>query len=85
MTFTPEQGMTETVASFINSIKPGQALVNATWDDAAQSIMSMRGQRGHLHEAVMEQILSSYSPHEREMRRYGRPSIGSGLVKNSSV
>ena len=28
----------------------------------------------------MEQILSSYSPHEREMRRYGRPSIGSGLV-----
>jgi hypothetical protein len=28
----------------------------------------------------MEQILSAYSPHEREMRRYGRPSIGSGLV-----
>jgi len=28
----------------------------------------------------MEQILASYSPHEREMRRYGRPSIGSGLV-----
>ena len=28
----------------------------------------------------MEQILSAYSPHEREMRRYGRPSIGSGLI-----
>ena len=28
----------------------------------------------------MEQILSSYSPHERDMRRNGRPSIGSGLV-----
>ena len=40
----------------------------------------MRGNGGHLNETVMEQILSSYSPHEREMRRYGRPSIGSGLV-----
>ena len=40
----------------------------------------MKGEKGHLNELVMEQILSSYSPHEREMRRYGRPSIGSGLV-----
>jgi hypothetical protein len=40
----------------------------------------MKGNKGHLNEAVMTQILSSYSPHEREMRRYGRPSIGSGLV-----
>jgi hypothetical protein len=42
--------------------------------------MSQRGQKGHLDEGVMQQILSSYSPHEREMRRYGRPSIGSGLI-----
>ena len=28
----------------------------------------------------MEQILATYSPHEREMRKNGRPSIGSGLV-----
>ena len=40
----------------------------------------MNGEKGHLNESVMEQILSSYSPHEREMRRYGRPSIGSGLI-----
>ena len=80
MTFTPESGMTETVASFINSLKPGQAIKNATWDDASERIMSMKGNSGHLNEAVMEQILASYSPHEREMRRYGRPSIGSGLV-----
>ena len=63
MTFTPEQGMTETVASFINNIKPGQALVNATWDDASEKVMSMKGASGHLNEVVMEQILSSYSPH----------------------
>ena len=80
MTFTPEAGMTETVASFINRIQPGQALVNATWDDASERVKSASGQQGHLSEVVMEQILSNYSPHEREMRRYGRPSIGSGLV-----
>jgi len=80
MTFTPEAGMTETVASFMNNLKPGQSLNNATWDDASENTLSMNGKRGHLNEAVMEQILSSYSPHEREMRRYGRPSIGSGLV-----
>ena len=80
MTFTPESGMTETVASFINRLQKGQSLVNATWDDASESVKSMNGENGHLNEDVMQQILSSYSPHEREMRRYGRPSIGSGLV-----
>ena len=80
MTFTPEAGMTETVASFMNNLQSGQSLTNATWDDASEKVMSLKGQRGHLNEAVMDQILSSYSPHEREMRRYGRPSIGSGLV-----
>ena len=80
MTFTPESGMTETVASLMNNLQSGQSLTNATWDDASERVFSMNGERGHLSEVVMEQILSSYSPHEREMRRYGRPSIGSGLV-----
>ena len=80
MTFTPEQGMTETVASFMNNLQQGQSLINATWDDASEKVMSQLGQKGHLNEDVMQQILSSYSPHEREMRRYGRPSIGSGLI-----
>ena len=80
MTFTPEAGMTETVASFMNNLQPGQSLVNATWDDASEKVQTMKGEQGHLSEVVMEQILSSYSPHEREMRRYGRPSIGSGLI-----
>jgi len=80
MTFTPEAGMTETVAAFMNNIQPGQSLSNATWDDASEKITSMNGLAGHLAESVMVQILSAYSPHEREMRRYGRPSIGSGLI-----
>ena len=80
MTFTPENGMTETVASFINNIQKGQSLTNATWDDASEKINTVGGKEGHLSEDVMTQILSAYSPHEREMRRYGRPSIGSGLI-----
>jgi phage terminase large subunit-like protein len=80
MTFTPEAGMTETVAAFVNNIQDGQSLVNATWDDASEKIHSLNGENGHLSESVMKQILSAYSPHEREMRRYGRPSIGSGLI-----
>ena len=80
MTFTPENGMTETVASFMNNLQSGQSLTNATWDDASERIFSQNGNRGHLSEDAMTQILSAYSPHEREMRRYGRPSIGSGLV-----
>ncbi len=80
MTFTPEAGMTETVASFMNNLQQGQSLTNATWDDASEQVTTLRGNKGHLNELVMDQILSSYSPHEREMRRYGRPSIGSGLI-----
>mgnify|MGYP005817447595 FL=1 len=80
MTFTPEHGMTETVAAFLNNIKKGQSLTNATWDHASEKIKTKNGVDGHLSESVMEQILSAYSPHEREMRRYGRPSIGSGLI-----
>ena len=80
MTFTPEAGMTETVASFMNNLQQGQSLTNATWDAASEQVKTLRGNKGHLNELVMEQILSSYSPHEREMRRYGRPSIGSGLI-----
>jgi len=80
MTFTPEHGMTETVASFMNNLQDGQSLTNATWDDASEQVETFKGNKGHLNESVMHQILSSYSPHEREMRRYGRPSIGSGLV-----
>jgi len=80
MTFTPENGMTETVAAFMNNIKKGQSLTNATWDHASENVKSMQGRKGHLSEDAMEQILSAYSPHEREMRRFGRPSIGSGLI-----
>ena len=80
LTFTPEKGMTETVSAFMNNIKMGQSLTNATWDDANADTVSLKGNPGHLDEATMDQILSAYTPHEREMRKYGKPMIGSGLV-----
>jgi phage terminase large subunit-like protein len=69
MTFTPERGMTNVVSSFLNDLKPGQALVTATWDDV-----------DHLDKKTKEQLLAVYSPAERDMRSKGIPVFGSGLV-----
>jgi phage terminase large subunit-like protein len=69
MTFTPESGMTETVAQFVNKLKDGQALFTATWDDAP-----------HMTKEVRDQILQALPPHERKMREKGIPQLGSGLV-----
>ena len=69
MTFTPESGMTNVVAQFMNDIRPHQQLFNATWDDAP-----------HLDPAIKEEILAALPPHERDMRSKGIPVLGSGLV-----
>ena len=69
MTFTPENGMTETCRAFMYELKKGQHLTQATWDDAP-----------HIDEATKEQLLAVYSPHEREMRARGIPVFGSGQV-----
>lgn len=69
MTFTPEAGMTEVVDMFMHDLKPGQVLQMAGWNDAP-----------HITEAVKEQLLAVYPPHEREMRSKGIPIFGSGLV-----
>jgi len=69
MTFTPEQGMTQIIAQFINDIKKGQELIQAGWDDAPHMTMEVR-----------DQILQALPPHERKMRERGIPQLGSGLV-----
>ena len=69
LTFTPEHGATELVKEFMQEIKPGQFMIGATWDDAP-----------HLDDAVKEQLLSVFSPAEREMRASGKPMLGSGVV-----
>jgi len=69
MTFTPENGLTDVCASFMNQLKPNQALYRATWDDAP-----------HLSKEIKDEILAALPPHEREMRSKGIPVLGSGLV-----
>lgn len=69
MTFTPEAGMTDVCAQFMNRLKPNQGLYHATWDDAP-----------HLSKQIRSEILAALPPHEREMRSKGVPVLGSGLV-----
>lgn len=69
LTFTPEHGLTPLVKAFQDDIKPGQFLIHASWEDAP-----------HLDEETKEQLLSVYSPMEREMRSKGVPSLGSGVI-----
>ena len=69
LTFTPENGMTSTVSQFLHDIKPGQKLVQATWEDVP-----------HLNAKTKEQLLAQYTPAERDMRSRGIPIFGSGLV-----
>ena len=69
LTFTPEQGMTAIIAQFINDIKKGQEMIQASWDDAP-----------HMTRSIRDQILQALPPHERKMREKGIPQLGSGLV-----
>ena len=69
MTFTPEHGLTELVNDFMSDLKEGQFMIRATWDDAP-----------HLDEETKEQLLSVYSPMEREMRSKGVPELGTGVI-----
>ncbi len=66
---TPEEGMTELVTQFMESLQPGQAMVTATWDDAP-----------HFTDAEKKQRLAALRPHERDMRSKGIPLRGAGLV-----
>lgn len=68
-TMTPEEGMTELVTQFMEDIKKGQALIQATWDDAP-----------HLTPEIKTQRLQALRPHERDMRSKGVPLQGAGLV-----
>lgn len=70
LTFTPENGITQVIGHFMNDIQPGEAMMNATWEDA-----------DHFKDpAVRESKLALISEHEREMRSKGIPMMGSGLV-----
>lgn len=69
LTATPENGMTELVSQFMESLKPGQYLQNVTWDDAP-----------HLDEDTKSQLLAAIPEYQREMRSKGIPVLGEGMV-----
>lgn len=69
LTFTPEEGVTEVVDGFMNSLTTGQSLIRAGWDDA-----------GHMTKERQAEILAQLPPHERDMRSKGIPLMGSGLI-----
>ena len=71
LTFTPEEGVTQVVDGFMNELKPGQAFVTATWDDAEH----IRNDPEH-----RKQLLAALPPHQREMREKGIPQMGSGMI-----
>lgn len=69
MTFTPLEGMTQTVMRFVTEKSPGTHVTMMTIDDA-----------GHFTPEQRAMIISSYPEHERDARTKGIPMLGSGRV-----
>lgn len=75
LTFTPLEGLTETVLQFLpgGDIKENQigskCLVMATWDDAP-----------HLTTEQKEKLYAALPPYQREARSKGIPQLGSGAI-----
>lgn len=69
MTFTPLQGMTDTVKRFLIDKPPGTNVTTMTIHDAEHYTPEQRAA-----------IISSYPAHEREARVNGVPTLGSGRI-----
>jgi len=69
LTFTPENGRTETVISFMDDPGEGQAFIQAGWDDAP-----------HLSEDAKRLMLDQYPAYQRDMRSKGIPMLGHGRI-----
>jgi phage terminase large subunit-like protein len=72
--FTPLQGLSDTVLLFmpggrVPSDMGKRFIIQASWDDAP-----------HLSKKDKEDIISSYSPHERDARTKGIPQLGAGKI-----
>lgn len=77
LTFTPINGLTQLVLSFMpnglipmdGKISSSRFVVNATWEDAP-----------HLTKKEKKEIIEGTLPHLRDARSKGTPSIGSGVI-----
>lgn len=75
LTFTPLQGMSETVMAFLpggqvtENTEGSKFVVMATWDDCP-----------HLSTEVKEELWNSIPPFQRDARSKGVPQLGSGAI-----
>lgn len=70
LTYTPLQGMSETVMDMQRKAGLGHAaIISATWDDAP-----------HLSEQDKKSLWESLPPYQRDARSKGIPQLGSGAV-----
>ncbi len=70
MTFTPLQGWSDVVKSYMEPVDGAKRYwVQAGWDDCP-----------HLDEDTKRELLASIPPHQREARTKGTPSLGSGAI-----
>lgn len=72
VTFTPLEGVSTVVQSFLNTDKAmdrKKALITATWDDVP-----------HLSEKQKKSLLAGIPEHEKEARALGVPTLGSGRI-----
>jgi phage terminase large subunit-like protein len=72
LTFTPLQGMSAVVASFLQAdeaTKRVKACITAGWDDVP-----------HLSEAMKAALLATTPPYQRDARTKGTPSLGAGAI-----
>lgn len=70
LTFTPINGYTETVKSFLEPDEGARKWhVSATWDDAP-----------HLTNEVKLELWNSIPPYQRDARAKGIPALGSGAI-----
>lgn len=78
LTFTPLNGFTDLIKKIQEDAEKLPNFISVysmTWDDAKHP-----DGRSHLSPEVLEQLEAAMLPHEREARKYGRPSAGSGVV-----
>lgn len=75
-TFTPLEGLSETVMHFLpdgqipeEPVVQGRAIVNATWDDVP-----------HLDAATKAELLRTIPPYQLDARSRGIPVLGAGVI-----
>ena len=79
LTFTPLEGLTDTVLQFMpnGKIEDNQEgskfLIQATWDDAP-----------HLTKEQKDKLWAALPPHQRDARSKGVPQLGAGAIIQSS-